>query len=95
MQQVEVTLSLPLTHRRDLSPGWLQVRGDERWDNGIATVIQLPHNYLAPGLAAIPDTTVNLERSFYNNDRLNEAYLLAKLQRLREAYQLWRPAPAP
>lgn len=95
LQQLGFSLTLPLTPRRDMAPGWLQVRGDERWEDHLSTVIRNQFNYLVPGLATVPDTTVNLERSFYNNDRLNEAYLLANLQRLREAYRIWRPAPRP
>ena len=93
VQELGVILTLPLTPRRDMSPGWLQIRGNERWGDGLATTIRTPVNYLAPGLATVPDTTVNLERTFYNNDRLNETYLRANLKRLREAYRFWRPAP--
>ena len=64
---------------------------------GMETVVRNPdgRNPLLPNEATIPDTTVTLERTFYNNDRLNEDYLKTNLTRLREAYQTWRPAPAP
>jgi hypothetical protein len=94
-QTLSVAIALPLTPRRDMKPRWAMVRGSDRWSYGLHTVIRNPEgiNQLISGPAEVPSTTLNLERSFYNGDRLNEAYLRAHLLRLREAWLTWRPAP--
>jgi hypothetical protein len=86
------SLAIPLTPRRDMTPGWLQVRGTEHFEDSLGVRVQNGSNpgYLSPNSGNIPDTTYNLERSFYNNDRLNELYIQAHLARLWEAYHLYK-----
>ena len=95
VKKLGFTFSLPLTPRRDMAPGWLQLRGTEAFNYGMSSVIRSPSgaNYLTPNAALIPDTTYNLQRSFFNGDRLNGLYLKGHLARLREAYQLFKPVP--
>ncbi|MHB8766468.1 MAG: YjbH domain-containing protein [Deferrisomatales bacterium] len=84
-------ISLPLTPRRDLKPGLVQVRGADRWTYGLSTTI-MPlgaGNRIVPGLAVIPQTSHSLERTYYGGDRLHEAYLAQHLDRLLEAYRRW------
>jgi hypothetical protein len=96
-QKLGFTFGLPLTPRRDMTPGWIQMRGSERWQYDMSSTVHEPSrgNYLRPNQAIVPATTFNLERSFYNNDRLNETYLSGQLERLREAYRMFRPLPPP
>lgn len=84
-------ISLPLTPRRDMKPGRLQVRGTERWTYGLETVLTSEggRNPLAFGVGEVPQTSHNLARSYYNSDRLNEGYLREHLPRLWEAYRKW------
>jgi len=95
VKKLGFTFTIPLTPRRGMTPGWLQVRGTEAWQYGMSTEVKTPSgaNYLNPNIANVPDTTFNLERSFYNNDRLDADYVREHLLRLREAYQLFKPAP--
>ncbi len=84
-------ISLPLSPRRDLPPGLLQVRGPERWSVGMATTI-VPRgeaNYIRPGLADVPQASHNLERVYYNTGRLHEGYVREQLSRLLEAHLRW------
>jgi hypothetical protein len=83
-------ISLPLTPRRDLKPSLLQVRGADRWSYGLSTTLgREGGNPLAFGVAEIPQTAHNLERTYYNTDRLSEGYIREHVSRLREAYLLW------
>jgi hypothetical protein len=96
VQELGLSITLPLTPRRDMKPGYLQVKGTEAWNYGIRTEVQNgQNNFLMPSVALIPDTSVNLERSVYNNDRMSSIYLQGNLPRLREAYSLFRPLPSP
>ena len=82
-------ISFPLTPRRDMKPRGFQVRGADRFAYELNTVLARKggRNPLVFGLGAVPQTAVNLERTFYNTDRLNENYLRAHLLRLLEAYR--------
>ena len=94
VQKLGLSITLPLTPRRDMRPGLLQVRGTDHWTYGLSTVVHNAEgNILLPDEATIPDTTVTLDRTFYNNDRMNSEYIRTNLTRLREAYQIWRELP--
>jgi hypothetical protein len=85
---VAFRISFPLTPRRDLPPGLLQVRGSERFTYELQSVLaeRGGSNPLVFGQGEIPQTAMHLERAFFNGDRLNRLYLLEHLPRLREAY---------
>lgn len=82
-------ISFPLTPRRDMKPKGFQVRGADRFAYELSSVLARKggRNPLVFGLGAVPQTAVNLERTFYNTDRLNENYLRANLLRLLEGYR--------
>jgi hypothetical protein len=88
-----LALTVPLTPRRDLPPAAVQVRGWEHWPLNLYTVIKDPSqaNYLAPGLAQVPDTPHSLREATYDDSRLNASYVKEHLARLREAYLRWKP----
>ncbi len=90
-------LGLPLTPRRDLRPGWLNIRGSEHWVDSLSTVVQRADgsNPVTFGMGSVPVGLDGLSRSLYDQDRLGEAYLKANLLRLREAFLTWGANPAP
>lgn len=87
-----ISISLPLTPRRDMKPKYGQIRGADQWSHsyGKPIVSEGKPNWLNPYLAVIPETSHNLERNYYNRDRLNEQYIRQHLLRLREAYDRFR-----
>lgn len=82
-----VSVSLPLTWRREPDPGLIQVRASERWSVGVSTVVA-DLNRIRNDLAVLPRLTHNLHRSYLNHDRWSVAYLREHSLRLRDAY--WR-----
>jgi len=93
---VGLQFSFPLTPRRDMKPlAKLQVRGADEWTYAQESTLKNSNvgdsgvrlNYLAPyALALNAQPTQALSRTFYNRDRLSEAYILQHLERLREAW---------
>ncbi len=81
-------IRLPLTPRRDMARAPIQVRGSERWSYEIATrvVRRGEPGPLPAGEGVIPETSHNLERSYFNRGRLSQSYLRRHLSRLFEAY---------
>jgi len=89
-QEVGIALELPLTPRRDLRPGYVQLKGSSRWHfRQTTTVAHDGSNPIHPGLGLTPETGYTLEDTFLNGDRFGEAYLNAHLDRLREAALRW------
>lgn len=93
-QAAGLQLVFPLTPRKDLKIGPLQVRGADEWGYAQETTLaiggQKTNNALSQSLAINPQPTPALYRSYYNRDRLNAAYLEQHLERLREAWQKYR-----
>jgi hypothetical protein len=90
-QAAGLQLVFPLTPRKDLKVGPLQVRGADEWGYAQETTLaiggQKTNNVLSQSLAINPQPTPALYRSYYNRDRLNAAYVEQHLERLREAWQ--------
>jgi hypothetical protein len=90
-QAAGLQLVFPLTPRKDLKVGPLQVRGADEWGYAQETTLaiggQKTNNVLSQSLAINPQPTPALYRSYYNRDRLNAAYVEQHLERLREACQ--------
>ena len=86
-----IAFSFPFTPRRDMKPEIVQIKGIDRWTYEQQTTIAKSgeKNPINPGLAIVPNTAHNLERSFYNHDRLGEVHIRKHLTRLRQAYQKW------
>lgn len=82
-----VQIAFPLTPRRDMKPYLLQVRGIEEWGYAQETRIVSPgeFNFLDTAVGINPQPPYNLERVFYNRDRLTESYIRKHLLRLRDA----------
>ena len=69
-----------------MTPGLFQLRGLERYTYGVQTVIREDSNFLVGNVADVPNPRHNLERSFYNNGRLDVRYIKRSLTRMRDAY---------
>ncbi len=83
---IGIGITLPLTPRRDSRPGRIQLRGSESWQYHISTRINSPANLLDIGIANEPVPSHNLERSYFNRDRLHEPYLISNSSSLRESF---------
>jgi hypothetical protein len=92
-QLAGIRLSLPLTPRKDMRPGWLQVRGTERFRYQHATVVGQNSNPIESlGLLAVtPEVSQSLDRVYFNADRLAAGHIKRHLPRLHDAY--WTLAP--
>lgn len=69
--------TVPLTFRRDMRPGWLQVRGPRRWGHGVGTVVGEERNLITTGLGVVPLAPWNLETSYLDAGRMARDRLLA------------------
>ena len=83
-----IRLTIPLGRRESMKPTTVNVRGSERWSYGVSTRINQDRNTLS--FAAGDDPTIHddLERRFFNDDRLHASYMRRHLPRMREAF--WR-----
>lgn len=87
-----VQIAIPLTPRRDMKPYIAQVKGNNDWTYVQETKIVTPGdlNLLDTSIGVNPQLLYNLERVFYNRDRLTEDYIRKHLLRLRDAYLSYR-----
>jgi hypothetical protein len=84
---VGVRLTLPLTPRREMTPGLLQVRGTPRWEYDVFSVVQHRTNDIVSGVAVQPVTPWNLEDAYRDASRLTLEALARDLPRARAAFQ--------
>lgn len=91
-----IMFSFPLTPRRDMKPGILQVRGADMWTYAQETTLKNNNfanrrgnlNYFAPyPLTVTPQPTVGLLQTYQNRDRLNAAYIRQHLDRMRDSWE--------
>lgn len=92
VQMGGVQVSLPLTPRRDMKPHVVQVKGSNEWSYAQETKIVAPGNAndVNTSIGLDPQMAYNLERVYYNRDRLTEEYVRRHLPRLRDAYLTYR-----
>jgi hypothetical protein len=83
---VTLAVAIPLTLWRDMSPGYVQVRGIDQYTYGIQTRVGDTHNNLSSGLGANFELQHSLSRQYNNRERLSVLYLEQNEQRLRNAY---------
>jgi hypothetical protein len=72
--------TIPLTPRRDMRPGWLQVRGSRRWGHGVGTVVGEDRNPITSGLGIAPLAPWNLEASYLDWGRITRDGLVEPLR---------------
>lgn len=85
-QFVTLSVAVPLTLWRSMSPGYVQLRGIDQFTYAVQTRVGKDHNNLGTGLGVDTGLQHNLSRQYYNRDRLSERYLEKNEQRLRNAY---------
>lgn len=93
-QAAGIQFVFPLTPRKDLKVGPLKVRGADEWGYAQETTLaiggQRTNNVVSQALAINPQPTPAIYRSYYNRDRLNAAYVGQHLDRLLEAWLLYK-----
>ena len=89
-QVAGLAVSFPLTPRRDMKRHPLQIRGSEDWSYGQETVLaigsQKTNDTISTSLGINPLPSTSIYRSYLNRDRLNEEYIQAHKQRLKDAW---------
>jgi hypothetical protein len=73
-----------------MAPSPIQLRGIDQWTWGYRTMVGNPSNDLNGSLAKTSDLQNNLDRNYYNRDRLSASYLNSNLVRLKDAYQRYK-----
>ncbi|HSD21556.1 MAG TPA: YjbH domain-containing protein [Anaeromyxobacter sp.] len=74
-------VSVPLTPRRDMRPGWIQVRG-RRFAHDVGTVVGEERNAIRTGLGIAPLSPWNLEASYLDDARVTRDGLAGALRTL-------------
>ncbi|WP_125780886.1 YjbH domain-containing protein [Pseudoalteromonas rubra] len=87
VQVAGISFSIPLTPRKDMAVSeYGQVKGNQAWRHGVSTRIGEDTNALVYKKGYTPETSVSLDRTYFNQGRLSGSYVYANLARLREAY---------
>jgi hypothetical protein len=93
-QVAGIQFAFPLTSRKDLKVGPIQLRGANEWAYAQETTLaiggQKTNDVLTQGIAINLQPTTALYNSYYNRDRFNAEYLAQHLDRLREAWLRYR-----
>jgi hypothetical protein len=93
-QAAGIQFAFPLSPRKDLQVGPIQVRGTDEWayaqETTLAIGSQKTNDVLSQSLAINPQPTPALYRSYFNRDRLGAGYIRQHLDRLREAWLKYR-----
>ncbi|HAS6964899.1 TPA: hypothetical protein I7303_12630 [Vibrio parahaemolyticus] len=85
-QFVTVSVTLPLTPWRDMSPGVIQVRGNEAYDFNVTTRVGNDYNYLAAGQGDELVMDNSMLRRYFNRGRYGQEYFEQNKLRIRNAY---------
>ncbi|MEH0671458.1 YjbH domain-containing protein [Vibrio owensii] len=85
-QFVTVAVKLPLTPWRDMSPGLLQVRGNEAYDFNVTTRVGNDANYLSTGQGDELVMDNSMLRRYFNRGRYGSDYFEENKIRMRNAY---------
>ncbi|MCG6358361.1 hypothetical protein K6U58_07095, partial [Vibrio fluvialis] len=82
-------ISFPLTFWRDMSPGYVQLRGTDEFNFSIQTRVDDSHNNLNNGSGLAVPFQHSLEREYFNRGRYGSDYFYNHTIRLRNAYLRW------
>ena len=85
-QFVTVSVKLPLTPWRDMSPSVIQVRGNEAYDFNVTTRVGNDTNYLAAGQGDELVMDNSMLRRYFNRGRYGQEYFEQNKLRIRNAY---------
>jgi hypothetical protein len=87
VQSIGISVSVPLTPRRDMRPSMIQLKGADKWDYQLLTRSDFDGgNPLAPQRAYRPSYLSHIDGTYLNDDRLSVAYMQANIERLRSAF---------
>lgn len=82
-----IQFTFPLTPGKDLKHyANMQLRGTDEWSYSQETTLGKTNDLAPYPLAINPQPVTALYRSYYNRDRLSEAYIRGHLDRLRDAW---------
>jgi len=84
-----IGIAFPLTLWRDMSPGYVQLRGIDQFNFSLQTRIDDSHNYLNQGLGGMVQMQHSLDREYLNRGRYGKGYFENQTVRLRNAYLRW------
>lgn len=90
IEKVGISFSIPLTSRKDMNAGNWQVKGAKSWTHAVSTRIGESHNALDTGSATILRSSIDLDNTFLNQDRMSSSYVYAHLARLKEAFETYK-----
>ncbi|MDW1734576.1 MULTISPECIES: YjbH domain-containing protein [unclassified Vibrio] len=85
-QFVTVSVKLPLTPWRDMSPGVIQIRGNEAYDFNVTTRVGNDANHLAAGQGDELVMDNSMLRRYFNRGRYGQEYFEQNKLRIRNAY---------
>lgn len=91
-QYVGLELSIPLTPRRGIDIGWLQLAGTPQFSQHVRTRLvdsNAPINYVNPSGARDMQLDYNAELHHLNAGRTSQSYYISQLPRMREAFYLY------
>ena len=69
-----------------MSPGYVQLRGIDQFVYALQTRVGESHNQLGTGLGVDTGLQHNIERQYFNRNRIGASYYYENRQRLRNAY---------
>lgn len=90
IEKVGISFTIPLTSRKDMNAGNWQVKGAKSWTHGVSTRIGESKNALDFGSATILKSSIDLDNTFLNQDRMSSSYVYAHLARLKEAFETYK-----
>ncbi len=91
-QYAGLELSIPLTPRQGMAPGWVQVGGTPQFNQFVRTRIvdsSTSVNYVIPTGARDMSLDYNAELHQFNRGRTSQSYYISQLPRMREAFYLY------
>ena len=83
---VTLSIAIPLTPWRDMSPDYVQLRGIDQFVYALQTRVGESHNNIGEGLGVDTGLQHNIERQYFNRNRIGASYYHENRQRLRNAY---------
>lgn len=89
-----LSISMPLTPRKDYKNKYFTVRGEPDWNYSLGTTIKDPvvvgSNRQRPYMMFEPKLANNLSGDYLDSNRLTPQYVISNIKRLREAYYTLR-----
>ncbi|MBB1416522.1 MULTISPECIES: YjbH domain-containing protein [Pseudoalteromonas] len=90
VEKVGIGFSIPLSPRKDMDAGNWQVTGTKSWTHSVNTIINQKVNLINTSSATILKSSIDLDNTFLNQDRMSSSYVYAHLARLKEAFEIYK-----